>query len=125
MNVFGQEVRTPLVVEQSNVNAIILGAGATTTVARNVASIHAKVIDVILVATVDLEHIYLYQYGSTKLLNYQVQVFGNLAANTTVGIRYGDNAGTADPIGQEYDVVVKTKANAGVGACTVWTAARS
>jgi hypothetical protein len=125
VNVFGQEVRTPLVVEKSAKDVIIPGAGVTTIVADNVASIHAKVIDVILVATVDLEHIYLYHYGAAKLLTYQVQIHGNLTAGTTVGIRYGDNSGTADPIGQEYAVVIRTKNAALDGTCTVWTAARS
>lgn len=125
MNVFGQEVRTPLVIEASGTAVSLPGAGATTAVVTNVASIHAKVIDVILIATVDIEHIYLHHFAAARQLTYQVQIHGNLTAGTTLGIRYGDNAGVADPVGQEYAIVITTKNNAGNGTCTVWTAARS
>lgn len=125
MNMLGQEIRTPLVIESSAINSAIAGAGAVTTVIRNVPSIHAKIIDVMVQPSVDLDSVSLVIYSAAGRLVLTVQVHAAVIAGTIQPIRYGDNAGNDQAIGDYYDVIVKTKVPAAAGFCTAWTAARS
>lgn len=132
MNVFGQEVRTPLVVEASAQDVIIAGNGATTTVLANVASIHAVYIDVFMQATVDLNNVTLLLYAANKEIVFAQQIFGAIAANVARKVRWGGSLEfnnmhpiQGQGIGQVYDVQVTTANNAANGTMKIWTAARS
>lgn len=125
MNMLGQEVRTPLVIESQVHNIAIAGAGTTTTILRSVPSIHARVIDVMIQPSVDLDSVSLVIYSASGTLSVTVQVHAGVIAGATHLIRYGDNAGNDQGIGDYYDVIVKTKVAAAAGTATAWTAARS
>ena len=127
MNMLGQEVRTPLVIERSAFKKIVVaGAGTRTTVLENVSSIHGVYVDLLLKATVNLSKVELVFWGAAKQVSYTVQVSGALAAGTNLGIRYGGSGAlaTGEPIGDTFDVVV-TNAVAGAGTTTAWVAVRS
>lgn len=128
MNAFGQEVRTPLVIESSAVNAALDGGG-NTTVIRRVPCIHANSVDVFFNASVAVTSVSLLFYCASGTLTLTQQVHGAAVAGVTHATRWGQgllavsglpNQGQA--IGQYYDVLVNT---AGVGTVTAWTAART
>ena len=136
MNVFGQDVRVPLVAEASAINAALPGpAGTSTTIIRNVASIHAIYIDVFVVSSVRINSIDLLLYGAAGEVAVPINLHtGNIAANTPQQHRYGGSlqsvsVGTfqiGQGIGQYYDVLVTNNdAGGAAGTVTVWTAARS
>lgn len=132
MNVFGQEVRTPLVIEASAVGFPIAGAGATTTVIFNVSSIHAVYIDVFFQATVALDSVSLVLYASNKQIALTQQIHAAAVANAVHAVRWGGSLefNNSHPIqgqaiGQVYNVAVTTANNAAAGFIKVWTAARS
>lgn len=125
MNALNQIVRTPLVSEQSAHNKAIVGAGATTTVLSTVSSINAIYIDVFLQATVDIKRIELVLYAANGKVAWTQQIYGALALNTPVGIRWGGSLGTGMSVGQYYDVIVVTANAAANGTIEAWTAARS
>lgn len=136
MNVFGQDVRVPLVAEASGHNVPLPGpAGTSTTVLSNVASIHAVYIDVMVTSTVRIDRIDLVLYAANGDIAATVTIHsGNVAAGTPSIHRYGGSlqALSAGPfqvgqaIGQFYDVVVRNNdAGGNNGTVNVWTAARS
>ena len=132
MNVFGQDTRTPLVVERSGHDVAIAGAGASTTVISKVASIHAVYIDTFVKPTVNLQRVDLVLYAASGQIALTQQIHGAVTANTVNTYRWGGSLpfANASPtpgqaIGQYYDVVVQTANNAANGTIDVWTAARS
>lgn len=132
MNVFGQDTRTPLVVERSGHAVAIAGAGATTTVLSKVASIHAVYIDVFVKPTVDLQSVSLVLYCANGQIAQTQQIHGNVTGGAIHAIRWGGSLEfnnnhpiPGQAIGQYYDVVVQTANNAANGTIDVWTAARS
>lgn len=127
MNMLGQEVRTPLVIERSAIKATVsAGVGTATRVLTDVSSIHGVYVDLLLRSTVNLTKVEIVFYGAAKQISYTVQVSGALAAGTNLGIRYGGSSAlaTGAPIGDSFDVVV-TNAVAGAGTATAWVAVRS
>lgn len=136
MNVFGQDVRVPLVAEASAHDALLPGpAGTSTTIISNVASIHAVYIDVAVVASVRINSIDLTIYSANGKIVTTVNLHtGNVAANTPQIHRYGGSLQSVSVgpfqigqlIGQYYDVkVTNNDAGGAAGTVTVWTAARS
>jgi hypothetical protein len=128
MNMLGQEVRTPLVVESTAINFALVGGG-NTTVIRSVPSIHANSIDVFFNASVAVTSVSIVFYCASGKLTLTQQIHGTAAAGTSHAVRWGDGlllvSGTPNQgqaIGQYYDVLVDTAA---VGTVTVWTAART
>lgn len=136
MNVFGQDVRVPLVAEASGHQVLLPGpAGTSTTVLSNVASIHAVYIDVFVVSTVRINSIDLVLYAANGDIAATVNIHtGNVAAGTPSIHRYGGSLQVASigtfqvgqAIGQFYDVKVTNNDAGGLaGRVDVWTAARS
>lgn len=132
MNVFGQDTRTPLVVERSGHAVAITGGGATTTVLARVASIHAAYIDVFVTPTVALDSVSLVLYAANGKIALTQQIHAAIVAGVTHSVRWGGSLtfAAAPPsqgqaVGQFYDVIVKTDAGAANGTINVWTAARS
>lgn len=128
MNLLGQEIRTPLVIEGSAINAPLLGGGDTTVI-RNVSSIHANSIDVFFNASVAVTSVSIKFYCASGKLTLTQQIHAAAVAGVTHAVRWGDGllavAGTPNQgqaIGQYYDVIVNTVA---IGTVTVWTAART
>ena len=128
MNAFGQEVRTPLVIEATAINSALTGGGATTILSK-VPSIHANSIDVFFNASVAVTSVSLVFYVASGKLTLTQQVHGAAVAGTSHSVRWGDGllsvAGTpnqGEAIGQYYDVIVDTVL---AGTVTVWTAART
>jgi hypothetical protein len=128
MNAFGQEVRTPLVIESSAVNFPLVGGG-NTVVIQDVPSIHANSIDVFFNASVAVTSVSLVLWAASGKISLTQQIHGAAAAGVTNAVRWGDGllavAGTPNQgqaIGQYYDVIVNT---ALAGTVTVWTAART
>lgn len=127
MNMLGQEVRTPLVIERSAIRTgVTAGVGVATTVLSNVSSIHGVYVDLLLRSTVNLTKVEIVFYGAAKQVSFTVQVSGPLAAGVNLGIRYGGSSAlaTGAPIGDSFDVIV-TNAVAGAGTVNAWTAVRS
>lgn len=136
MNVFGQDVRVPLVTEASAHDAVLPGpAGTSTTIIRNVASIHAVYIDVFVIASVRINSVDLVLYGANGDVAVPINIHtGNVAAGTALQHRYGGSLQSVSVgpfqvgqgIGQFYDVLVTNNDAGGLaGTVTVWTAARS
>lgn len=128
MNAFGQEVRTPLVIESTAINATLLGGGATTVISK-VPCIHANSIDVFFNASVAVTSVSLVFYVASGKLTLTQQVHPAAVAGTSHATRWGQGlllvAGTpnqGEAIGQYYDVIVDTVL---AGTVTVWTAART
>ena len=128
MNAFGQEVRTPLVIESSAVNFPLVGGGDTVVI-QDVPSIHANSIDVFFNASVAVTSVSLVLWAASGKISLTQQIHGAAAAGVTNAVRWGDGllavAGTPNQgqaIGQYYDVIVNT---ALAGTVTVWTAART
>lgn len=128
MNMLGQEVRTPLVVESTAINYPLAGGGDTVVIV-DVPSIHAKAIDVFVNSTVAVTSVSLRQWAASGKISYTVQIHGAIGAGVTAAIRWGDSLRQAggtpeegEPVGQYYDVLVNTAA---AGTVNVWTAARS
>lgn len=128
MNMLGQEVRTPLVVESTAINFALVGGG-NTTVIQDVPSIHAKSIDVFFNSSVAVTSVSLVLYGASGQISLTQQIHGAAVAGVTHAVRWGESlllaAGTpqqGEAIGQYYDVLVNT---ALAGTATVWTVARS
>ena len=119
---FGQDIRTPLVIEASGPLAVAAGIGQATTVVEEVASLHATQITVMLDCTVALQSVSLVLYARSKTIAVTVQISAAIPANTPTVLRYG--LGTNNGIGQVYDVVV-TNGEAAAGQVKLWTAARS
>jgi hypothetical protein len=132
MDMLGQEVRTPLTVEQSAHAFPILGAGATTTVIRTVSSIHAVYIDVFFKPSVALKTVSLVLYAANGTIALTQQIHGAVTAGTVHAVRWGGSLEynnthpiPGQAIGQYYDVVVETANAAANGTIEAWTAARS
>lgn len=128
MNMLGQEIRTPLVIEATAINYPLAGGG-NTTVIRNVSSIHANSIDVFFNASVAVTSVSIVFYVASGKLTLTQQVHAAAVAGVSHSVRWGDGlllaAGTpnqGEAIGQYYDVIVNTVA---AGTVTVWTAART
>ena len=127
MNMLGQEVRTPLVVESTAINFPL--AGGDTVVIQDVPSIHANSIDVFFNASVAVTSVSLVLWGASGKISLTQQIHGAAPAGQTNAVRWGQGllavAGTpnqGEAIGQYYDVIVNTAA---AGTVTVWTAART
>ena len=128
MNMLGQEVRTPLVVESTAINFPLTGGGDTVVI-LDVPSIHANSIDVFFNSTVAVTSVSLRLWAASGKMSLTQQVHGAAVLGVTHAVRWGDgllaaggvpNQGQA--IGQYYDVLVNTVA---AGTVTVWTAART
>ena len=132
MNVFGQDTRTPLVVERSAHNQVVVGGGAITTLLEDVSSIHAVYIDVFIKTTTDIKELSLVMYAANGTIAHTQQINGTISAGSTKAVRWGGSLEfnnthpiPGQAIGQFYDLIVETDPASLDGLVSVWTAARS